>query len=237
LAEASLGRRLAAEALGSFFLFASVIGSGIMAEALAGGNVAVALLGNTLATGAMLFVLIAMLGPISGAHFNPAVTLVMAARRDLPWRDVVPYIAAQLIGGLLGAWAAHLMFDLPILQASMKARTGIGQWTGEAVATFGLILTILGTVRYRPGWVPASVALYISSAYWFTSSTSFANPAITVVRSLSNSFAGIAPGDVPAFILAQLAGACLGAVVAHFLFGRVSEPQAEPRTRPDHQAI
>jgi glycerol uptake facilitator-like aquaporin len=237
LAEASLGRRHAAEALGSFFLFASVIGSGIMAEALAGGNVAVALLGNTLATGAMLFVLIAMLGPISGAHFNPAVTLVMAARRDLPWRDVVPYIAAQLIGGLLGAWAAHLMFDLPILQASMKARTGIGQWTGEAVATFGLILTILGTVRYRPGWVPASVALYISSAYWFTSSTSFANPAITVVRSLSNSFAGIAPGDVPAFILAQLAGACLGAVVAHFLFGRVSEPQAEPRTRPDHQAI
>jgi glycerol uptake facilitator-like aquaporin len=237
LAEASLGRRHAAEALGSFFLFASVIGSGIMAEALACGNVAVALLGNTLATGAMLFVLIAMLGPISGAHFNPAVTLVMAARRDLPWRDVVPYIAAQLIGGLLGAWAAHLMFDLPILQASMKARTGIGQWTGEAVATFGLILTILGTVRYRPGWVPASVALYISSAYWFTSSTSFANPAITVVRSLSNSFAGIAPGDVPAFILAQLAGACLGAVVAHFLFGRVSEPQAEPRTRPDHQAI
>jgi glycerol uptake facilitator-like aquaporin len=237
LAEASLGRRFSAEALGSFFLFASVIGSGIMAEALAGGNVAVALLGNTLATGAMLFVLIAMLGPISGAHFNPAVTLVMAARRDLPWRDVVPYIAAQLIGGLLGAWAAHLMFDLPILQASMKARTGIGQWTGEAVATFGLILTILGTVRYRPGWVPASVALYISSAYWFTSSTSFANPAITVVRSLSNSFAGIAPGDVPAFILAQLAGACLGAVVAHFLFGRVSEPQAEPRTRPDHQAI
>jgi glycerol uptake facilitator-like aquaporin len=232
-----VARRLATEGLGSFFLFAGVIGSGIMAQNLSGGNDAVPLLGNTLATGAILFVLIAMLGPISGAHFNPAVTLVMAARRDLPWRDVVPYIAAQLIGGLLGAWAAHLMFDLPILQASMKARTGLGQWTGEAGATFGRILTIRGTVRYRPGWVPASVALYISSAYWFTSSTSFANPAITVVRSLSNSFAGIAPGDVPAFILAQLAGACLGAVVAHFLFGRVSEPQAEPRTRPDHQAI
>jgi len=213
-----LGRRLAAEGIGSFFLFAAVIGSGIMAEALAGGNVAVALLGNTLATGAILFVLITMLGPISGAHFNPAVTLVMASRRDLPWRDAVPYVLIQLAGGLLGAWAAHLMFDLPILQASVKARTGIGQWTGEAVATFGLILTILGTLKHRPTAVPSSVALYITSAYWFTSSTSFANPAITIVRSLSDSFAGIAPLDVPMFIVAQLAGALAAGEAARWLF-------------------
>ena len=216
-----LSRCLAAEALGSFFLFATVIGSGIMAEALAGGNVAIALLGNTLATGAILFVLIAMLGPISGAHFNPAVTLVMAARRDLPARDVLPYILAQLIGGLLGAWAAHMMFDLPILQLSLKARTGLGQWTGEAIATFGLILTILGTLRHRPAAVPAAVALYISAAYWFTSSTSFANPAITIARSLSNTFAGIAPRDVPLFVLAQLVGAAAAAFTARLLFDEV----------------
>ena len=213
-----LNRRLAAEAVGSFFLFAAVIGSGVMAEALAGGNVAIALLGNTLATGAILFVLITMLGPISGAHFNPAVTLVMAARRDLPWRDVPPYVAMQLGGGLLGAWAAHLMFDLPILQYSIKTRSGIGQWSGEAFATFGLILTIIGTIRHRPAWVPASVALYITSAYWFTSSTSFANPAITIARSLSNSFAGIAPHDVPLFVCGQIVGAAFGLFVAAYLF-------------------
>jgi glycerol uptake facilitator-like aquaporin len=210
--------RLAAEALGSFFLFAAVIGSGIMAEALAGGNVAVALLANTIATGAILFVLIAMLGPISGAHFNPAVTLVMAARGDLPWKEVLPYILVQLAGGLLGALAAHLMFDLPLWQYSLKARTGAGQWAGEAVATFGLILTIIGTLRHRPNLVPASVALYITAAYWFTSSTSFANPAITAIRSLTDSFAGIAPQDVPAFIAAQLLGAALGAIVGGMLF-------------------
>lgn len=215
----TLPRRLTAEALGSFFLFAAVIGSGIMAEALAGGNVAVALLANTAATGAILFVLITMLGPISGAHFNPAVTLVFAGRGELPWRDVAPYIAAQLIGGLLGAWAAHLMFDLPILQTSLKARAGIGQWTGELVATFGLILTILGTLKTRPNAVPAAVALYITSAYWFTSSTSFANPAITIVRSLSNSFAGIAPHDVPMFVVAQLIGAGLATLLARAMFG------------------
>ena len=214
----AISRRLAAEGIGSFFLFAAVIGSGVMAEALAGGNVAIALLGNTLATGAILFVLIAMLGPVSGAHFNPAVSLVMAARRELRWRDAFVYILAQLIGGLLGAWAAHLMFDLPILQYSVKARTGIGQWSGELVATFGLILTILGTLRHRPAAVPASVALYITAAYWFTSSTSFANPAITVVRSLSDSFAGIAPGDVPAFVVAQLVGAFIAAALARWLF-------------------
>ena len=228
-----LGQRLIAEGLGSFFLFASVIGSGVMAEAIAGGNVAVALLGNTLATGAMLFVLITMLGPISGAHFNPAVTLVMASQRSLPWLDVLPYIAVQLLGGLIGAWVAHLMFDLPILQYSIKARSGIGQWAGEAVATFGLILTILGTTRHRSSWVPASVALYITSAYWFTSSTSFANPAITVVRSLSNSFAGIAPHDVPMFILAQLIGAAAGASLGSRLFQEApTSTSARKRTAP-----
>jgi glycerol uptake facilitator-like aquaporin len=213
-----LRQRLAAEAVGSFFLFGTVIGSGIMAETLSGGNVAIALLGNTLATGAILFVLITMLAPVSGAHFNPAVTLVMAARRELSWRDVAPYLAAQLLGGLLGACAAHLMFDQPILQLSEKARTGVGQWTGELVATFGLILTILMTAKHRPNAVAASVALYITAAYWFTSSTSFANPAITIIRSLSNSFAGIAPADVPMFVIAQLAGAGLAALMVTTLF-------------------
>ncbi len=213
-----LARRLTAEGLGSFFLFATVIGSGIMAERLSGGNDAVALLGNTLATGAMLFVLITMLGPISGAHMNPAVSLVAAARRDLSWRDAGAYILTQLAFGILGAWAAHVMFGLPVLQFSTKARTGLGNWTGEAIATFGLILTILGTLRFRRDWVPASVALYIGAAYWFTSSTSFANPAITVARSLSDTFAGIAPRDVPMFIVAQLIGAALAALVARRLF-------------------
>ena len=213
-----LPRRLAAEGVGAFFLFATVIGSGIMAENLSRGNDAVALLANTIATGAILFVLITMLGPISGAHMNPAVSLVAASRRELGWGDAAAYIAAQLAFGILGAWAAHLMFDLPTLQLSVKARTGLGQWTGEAIATFGLILTILGTVRHRPAWVPASVALYITAAYWFTSSTSFANPAITIARSLSDSFAGIAPHDVPPFIAAQLLGAGLAAIVSRFLF-------------------
>ena len=216
----SLGRRLAAEGLGSFFLFAAVIGSGIMAANLSRGNDAVALLGNTLATGAMLFVLITMLGPISGAHMNPAVSLVAASRQELSWRDALAYILVQLVFGVLGAWAAHLMFDLPTLQLSVKARHGLGQFAGEFIATFGLILTILGTVRFRREWVPASVALYIVAAYWFTSSTSFANPAITVARSLTNSFAGIAPHDVPMFIVAQLVGAATAALVARFLFDR-----------------
>jgi glycerol uptake facilitator-like aquaporin len=219
--------RLAAEGVGSFLLFATVIGSGIMAEHLSRGNDGVALLGNSVATGAILFVLITMLGPISGAHMNPAVTLVSASRRDLSWGDAAAYIAAQLAFGILGAWAAHLMFDLPTLQLSVKARTGLGQWAGEAIATFGLILTILGTVRHRPERVPASVALYIVAAYWFTSSTSFANPAITIARSLSNSFAGIAPHDVPLFIAAQLIGAACGAGLANFLFDR--SPAAEVR--------
>ena len=211
-------RRVAAEGLGAFFLFACVIGSGIMAQNLSGGNDAIALLGNTLATGAILFVLITMLGPISGANMNPAVSLVAAARRELSWGDAAAYILAQFGFGILGAWAAHLMFGLPTLQLSVKARTGLGQWTGEFIATFGLILTIIGTVRFRERWVPATVALYITAAYWFTSSTSFANPAITVARSLTDTFAGIAPHDVLPFIVAQLLGAASAAAFARWLF-------------------
>ena len=215
-----LGRRLGAEAIGSFFLFACVIGSGIMAQNLSGGNDAVALLANTLATGAILFVLITMLGPISGAHMNPAVSLVAASRRELGWSDAGAYIVVQLAFGILGAWAAHVMFDLPTLQLSVKARHGFGQFAGEFVATFGLIFTILGTVRHRREWVPASVGLYITAAYWFTSSTSFANPAITIARSLTNTFAGIAPPDVPVFIVGQLAGAACAALMAKWLFDK-----------------
>lgn len=211
-------RAILAEALGSFLLFATVIGSGIMGERLAGGNVAIALLGNTIATGAILFVLITMLGPVSGAHFNPAVTLVIRLRGEISSRVAMAFVAAQLGGGILGVWVAHLMFDLPILELSTKARAGPGQLTGEAIATFGLILTILGTVRMRPTAVSTSVALYISAAYWFTSSTSFANPAITVARSLSDSFAGIAPAYVPGFIAAQLAGAIAALFVGSALF-------------------
>lgn len=220
-----LGRRIMAEGLGSFFLFATVIGSGIMAEHLSNGNDAVTLLGNTIATGAMLFVLITMLGPISGAHMNPAVSLVAASRGELSWSDMGAYMVAQLAFGIVGAWAAHLMFDLPTLQLSVKARTGLGQAVGEAIATFGLILTILGTARHRRDWVPASVALYITAAYWFTSSTSFANPAITVARSLSDTFAGIAPKDVPIFVAAQLVGAALAAIVGRLLFDDRQCPQ------------
>ena len=213
-----LPRRLTAEALGSFFLFAAVIGSGIMASNLSGGNDGVALLANTLATGAILFVLITMLGPISGAHMNPAVSLVAASRRELGWRDAALYIVAQLAFGILGAGAAHKMFGLPMLQLSVRARTGFDQWTGEFVATFGLILTILGTMRFRREWIAPAVALYITAAYWFTSSTSFANPAITVARSLTNTFAGIAPHDVPLFIVAQLCGAGVAALLGKWLF-------------------
>ena len=216
--EPPLPRRLAAEGLGAFFLFATVVGSGIMGERLAGGNVAIALLANTLATGAILFVLIVMLGPVSGAHMNPAVSLVAASRRELAWRDAAAYIAAQLAGGILGVLCAHAMFDLPLLQLSAKARTGAGQWLGELIATFGLVVVILGTVRHRREWVAPAVALYISAAYWFTSSTSFANPAITVARSLSDTFAGIAPQDAPMFVAAQLAGAGLAALAARLLF-------------------
>ena len=229
LPKTDLTRRVAAEGLGAFFLFACVIGSGIMAARLSGGNDAIALLGNTLATGAILFVLITVLGPISGAHMNPAVSLVASARRELGLGDAAAYIAAQFAFGILGAWAAHLMFGLPTLELSVKARTGLGQWTGEFIATFGLIVTILGTVRFRREWVPATVGLYITAAYWFTSSTSFANPAITVARSLTNTFAGIAPHDVPLFILAQLLGAACGGLVARWLFNPHFFPQSVDR--------
>ena len=223
-----------AEGIGSLFLFATVIGSGIMAERLAGGNVAIALLGNTLATGAILFVLISILGAISGAHFNPAVTLVARVRGEIDTTTSLAHVCAQLAGGILGVWIAHFMFDLPLWQVSVKLRAGPGQWAGEAVATFGLIFTIMGTVRMRPQWVPATVALYITAAYWFTSSTSFANPAITVARSLSNSFAGIAPSSVPAFILAQLIGALAANAVSRALFSPFSP---EARNDPAPQTV
>jgi glycerol uptake facilitator-like aquaporin len=213
-----LARRIAAEGITSFFLFACVIGSGIMASNLSQGNEAVALLANTLATGAILFVLITVFGPVSGAHMNPAVSLVAASRGELAWRDCALYIVAQLAFGIAGAFVAHMMFDLPALQLSVKPRTGFGQWLGEGIATFGLILTIVGAVRFRRSAVAAAVGLYISAAYWFTSSTSFANPAITVARSLSDTFAGISPNDVPAFVAAQLIGAAAAAAVARQLF-------------------
>jgi len=214
----TLPRRLAAEALGSFFLFATVIGSGIMGERLSGGNDAIALLGNTLATGAILYVLIVKLGSLSGAHFNAAVTLAFALRREIEARDALLYIIVQLGAGILGVFAAHVMFDLPILQSSDRLRSGPGQWLSEGIATFGLLITILGTIRHRPASVPASVALYITAAYWFTSSTSFANPTITIARSMTASFAGIAPSSVLPFILAQLVGAVLALVTARWLF-------------------
>ncbi|MDP1908011.1 MAG: MIP/aquaporin family protein [Hyphomicrobium sp.] len=223
-----LARRLVAEGLGAFFLFATVIGSGIMAEALAQGNDAVALIGNTAATGAILFVLITALGPISGAQMNPAVSLVAASRREIGWGDAGAYIVAQLLGGIAGMLAAHAMFDLPLLQVSEKVRSGGGQQFSEGIATFGLILTIWGTAKFRPRAVPATVALYITAAYWFTASTSFANPAITVARSLTDTFAGIAPGDAPAFVIAQLVGAALAALAVRALFDHPVGDEAMP---------
>jgi glycerol uptake facilitator-like aquaporin len=220
-----LPRKLAAEALGTALLLAVVIGSGIMAERLAGGNVAVALLANTLATVGGLYVLIEVFGPISGAHFNPAVSAVMAWRGGLPRAALPPYVAAQLAGAMLGAWLAHAMFDLPILQLSAKARAGTGQWIAEGVATAGLLLVIL---RAPAGRVPAMVAGYIGAAYWFTASTSFANPAAAFGRMFSNSFAGIAPGSVPGFVIAQLAGAAVGLAI-HNAF----EPRRHPAGHPN----
>lgn len=216
-------RKLVAEGIGSFFLFATVVGSGIMAERLSGGNDGVALIANAIATGAVLFVLITMLGPISGAHMNPAVSVVAASRGDLSWRDVAGYGPIQLAAGIVGVWVAHVMFGVPVLDVSQKARTGLGQWTGEFVATFGLIVTIIGTSRHKPSAVATAVALYIVGAYWFTSSTSFANPAITIARSLTDSFAGIAPASVLAFIVAQLSGALAGSAVASYLFPKSSD--------------
>lgn len=217
-----MGRRLAAEGLGTLILVMAVIGSGIMAENLAGGNDAVALLCNTIATGAVLYVIITIFAPVSGSHFNPAVSLVMALRRELDWRTTVLYIVVQIAGGCLGAVLAHLMFGLDLFQLGAKARNGVGQWAGEFIATFGLIATILGCVRFKPEAVATAVALYITSAYWFTASTSFANPAVTIARSLSDTFAGIAPADAPGFIVAEL----LGALAAAWLFGWLFAPEA-----------
>jgi glycerol uptake facilitator-like aquaporin len=208
----SLAQRAFVEWLGTAFLLAAVVGSGAMAQKLSGGNNALALLCNTLPTGAILAVLILTLAPISGAHFNPAVSIAFALRQELSWPHAVAYIVVQIIGGVIGVWTAHLMFELPVWQVSLNARTGSGQWLAETVATFGLLLTILGCVARTPAAVPYAVGLYITSAYWFTSSTSFANPAVTIARSLSNTFAGIAPAGVVAFIAAQLAG-MLGAVL------------------------
>jgi len=217
---ADLSRRAAAEALGTAFLLAAVVGSGIMAERLAGGNGAIALLCNTLPTGAMLTVLILIFGPLSGAHFNPAVSLAFSLRGELTWREAAVYMACQIAGGIVGVLTAHLMFDLPAWQISMTARTGAGQWLAEFVATFGLLLTIFGCVARAPAAVAYAVGLYITAAYWFTASTSFANPAVTLARSLSNTFAGIAPAGAPAFIIAQLVGAGVAVLVAGWLWSK-----------------
>jgi glycerol uptake facilitator-like aquaporin len=216
----TLARRLAAETLGTAFLLATVIGSGIMAQQLAGGNLALALLGNTLPTGAILVVLILIFGPVSGAHLNPAVSLVAALRRDLSWPDAAAYVAAQVCGGLMGAWAAHAMFELPLWQVSTTARIGWGQWLAEFIATFGLVLTILGCSSVARSAVAYAVGLYITAAYWFTASTSFANPAVTIARSMSDTFAGIAPAGVAGFIICQFAGAVAAYVIAPSLWPR-----------------
>lgn len=213
----TLSRRLAAEGIGTALLVATVVGSGIMADRLT-SDVGVALLGNSLATGAMLFVLISVFGPISGAHFNPAVTAVMALRRELRWAEALGYVLAQLAGGVAGAVLAHLMFDLPALQLATEVRTGASQWLSEAVAAFGLVAVILGGLRARAEAVPALVGLYIAAAYWFTASTAFANPAVTLARALSDTFSGIRPLDAPGFIIAQLAGALLALGLANWLF-------------------
>lgn len=202
-----LARKLVAEALGTLLLLATVVGSGIMGVNLADGNDALALLGNTLATGAILAVLITMLAPVSGAHFNPAVTLAFLVRREIDARTAAAYVVVQVVGGLAGAVLAHAMFDVDLVQISTKARTGLGQWLAEGVATFGLVATIIATLKARPSAVAAMVGLYISAGYWFTASTSFANPAVTVARSFTDTFSGIAPVDAPGFIAAQLAGA------------------------------
>ena len=217
-------RRLAAEALGTALLLAVVVGSGIMGERLSGGIAAMALLANALATGAALAVLVLIFGPISGAHFNPAVTLALALRREIGWRLVVPYVAAQGAGAVAGVFAAHAMFALPILEVSSRVRDGAGQGLSELVATFGLLLTIFGTAAARPRAMPAAIGLYIGAAYWFTASTAFANPAVTLARSLTDTFAGIAPTSIPQFIVAQLAGMLIAATAGAWLFRPLPSP-------------
>ncbi|CUI06266.1 aquaporin family protein [Massilia sp. P8910] len=219
----ALGRRMVAEGLGSAFLLAVVVGSGIMAERLAGGNVALALLANAIATGAGLAALILTFGAVSGAHFNPLVSLSAAWQGQLPAAQVLPYIAAQLAGAFAGVMAAHAMFDLPLLSASLHVRTGPSQWWSEFVASFGLLGVIIGCSRSRPGATPFAVAAYITAAYWFTGSTSFANPALTLARAASATFAGIRPADAPAFILAQLAGAGAATLLFRWLYRTVPD--------------
>ncbi len=209
--------RLAAEAAGSALLLAAVVGSGIMAERLSGGNMGLALLANAIATAGVLYALIAALGPVSGAHFNPLVTLALAARGDLPRGDVLPYLIAQVAGAVAGVLAAHGMFDMALLQAGVKVRTGLPQWFAEAVATFGLLLIVLLASKRNGASVPAAVAGYIAGAYWFTASTSFANPAVTLARAMTDSFAGIRPADAPGFVVAQCAGALAAFILARRL--------------------
>jgi glycerol uptake facilitator-like aquaporin len=221
----ALPQRAFCEWLGTAFLLTAVVGSGIMAQKLTGDN-ALALLCNTLPTGSILVVLILIFGPLSGAHFNPAVSIGFALRSELPWSEVGIYIAAQVLGGLVGVWVAHLMFELPVWQFSITARTGAGQWLAEAVATFGLLLTIFGCVARRPDSVAYAVGLYITAAYWFTASTSFANSAVTIARSLSDTFAGIAPTGVAAFIFSQLAGMLAAVMLSRWLW---RGPMTAPR--------
>ena len=220
-----LPRRLVAETLGTALLVATVIGSGIMAESLT-KDIALALLGNTIATGAILVVLITILGPISGAHFNPAVTLVFAIKGDLNLRDTSLYVGAQIIGGILGTVIAHAMFALPLLDASTKIRTGSAQWLAEGVAAFGLVATILAGIRFNRSAVPWLVGLYITAAYWFTASTSFANPAVAIARSLTNTFSGIRPMDLPGFIAAELCGAVVGLMLMSWLLRAINDSTA-----------
>jgi len=217
-----LPRKLAAEMIGTAFLLATVVGSGVMAEQLAGGNVALALLGNTIPTGAILVVIILIFGPVSGAHVNPAVTLAFALRREISPANSGFYVLAQIAGAFIGVWAAHLMFEMPVIQESLRVRTGNAQWFSEGIATFGLVLTILGCIRYRPKSVAMAVGLYITAAYWFTASTSFANPAVTIGRAFTDSFSGIRPTDMPAFIVAQSLGAVVAVWVARYVFGRTN---------------
>ncbi len=225
-------KRIAAECLGTGLLVATVVGSGIMGEKLAGGNVALALLGNTLPTGAMLVVLILAFAPISGAHFNPAVSMVMSLRKAHPWREFLPYAAAQIVGGCIGTLVAHGMFELPLFEFAARSRTGPAQWFAECVATFGLLVTILAVSRFRSEAIPVAIGLYITAAYWFTASTSFANPAVTIARALTDSFSGIAPADVPMFIVAQLTGALAGLGLMHWFFNPAPVLAADGATEP-----
>lgn len=236
----TLSRRLAAEALGTAFLLAVVVGSGIMGERLAAGNAAIALLANSVATGCGLWVLITLFGPISGAHFNPAVTLALASTGQFAWRDVLPYVFIQIIAAYVGVAAAHLMFELPLFTASEHVRTGPSQWWSEIVATVGLLLTILLGLRTRPGWVGGLVAVYITGAYWFTASTSFANPAVTLARAATNTFAGIRPTDVTGFVVAEVVGAALAILCARWLYRAptiaVAKAPAVPPSLPEGRA-